>query len=317
MCNLRSIILLVLVFCSLNLSAQDIFSEIHGKKMKVFIDLEKKQGGKLYQGEGDIIIPGGMAYPLTFRRTEHGIPDLLVTYTFSKVDSLVDGIEYEWDMINFDDSKKKQTLNVQKAFIKKYELLVDQLIKKYGKSVQKGDLNELTKIDLKGGLTRDDQWKPNDSSEVSMYAVFSNFQEEKGNVKIEPTNRIRLYVSKIKKNTSLELSDKAIESAKKSYDQFILKLRAGDMEGAKTSISPQIRNQITETIFNQLKESIKLEPFKVYTQSLQNVNGTNYLMIQYAYVSAPEQPKEIVRVLFDKEHLIIGIQPLVWKEKAE
>lgn len=38
-------------------------------------------------------------------------------------------------------------------------------------------------------------------------------------------------------------------------------------------------------------------------------------MIQYAYVSAPEQPREVVRVLFDKEHLIIGIQPLVWKNE--
>lgn len=317
MCNLRSIILTILVLCSLNLSAQEIFTEIHGKKMKVFIDLEKMQGGKLYQGDGDIIIPAGMAYPLTFRRTEQNIPDLLITYTFSKVDSLVDRIEYEWDMINFDRSKKKQPLEVQKAFIKKYELLVDQLIKKNGKSLQKGDLNDLAKIDLKGGLTRGDQWKPNDSSEVSLYAVFSNFQEEKGNVKIQPTNRIRLYVSKIKKSASPELSDKAIESAKKNYDLFILRLRAGDMEGAKVSISPQIRNQITETVFNQLKEGIKPEPFKVYTQSLQNVNGTNYLMIQYAYVSAPEQPREVVRVLFDKEHLIIGIQPLVWKGKAE
>jgi hypothetical protein len=315
MCNLRSIILTILVFCSLNLSAQEIFTEIHGKKMKVFIDLEKKQGGKLYQGDGDIIIPAGMAYPLTFRRTEQSIPDLLVTYTFSKVDSLVDHIEYEWDMINFDRNKKKQPLEVQKAFIKKYELLVDQLSKKNGKSLQKGDLNELAKIDLKGGLTRGDQWKPNDSSAVSLYAVFSNFQEEKGNVKIQPTNRIRLYVSKIKKTTSPELSDKAIESAKKNYDRFILRLRAGDMEGSKVSVSPQIRNQITETIFNQLKEGIKPEPFKVYTQSLQNVNGTNYLMIQYAYVSAPEQPREVVRVLFDKEHLIIGIQPLLWKNE--
>jgi hypothetical protein len=316
MYNFRSILLIAFAICSLNLSAQEINTEIYGKKMNIFIDIEKKLGGKLYQGEGDIIVPGGMAVPLTFRRAERGIPDLLVTYTFSKQDSLIDRIEYEWDMINFEPGNKKQTLDVQKSFVKKYELLVNQLNQKYGESVHKGDLNELAKIDLKGGLTRNDKWKPNDSLTVTLYTVLSNFYEKNGNMEIAPTNRIRLYVNKIKKNTNPELSDEAIEAAKKSYDQFILKLKAGDLEGAKTSFSAQIRNQITETVFKQLKDGIKPEPFKVYMQGLQNVNGTNYLMIQYAYESAPEEPNEIIRVLFDKEHLIIGIQPLVRKAKV-
>ncbi|MBE9603188.1 hypothetical protein [Pedobacter sp. MC2016-24] len=316
MYNFRSILSIAFAICSLNLSAQEINTEIYGKKMNTFIDIEKKLGGKLYQGEGDMIVPGGMAVPLTFRRAERGIPDLLVTYTFSKQDSLIDRIEYEWDMINFEPSNKKQTLDVQKSFVKKYELLVNQLNQKYGERVHKGDLNELAKIDLKGGLTRNDKWKPNDSLTITLYTVLSNFYEKKGDIKIEPTNRIRLYVNKIKKNTNPELSDEAIAAAKKSYDQFILKLRAGDLEGAKTSFSAQIRNQITETVFKQLKDGIKPEPFKVYMQGLQNVNGTNYLMIQYAYESAPEEPNEIIRVLFDKEHLIIGIQPLVRKAKV-
>ena len=316
MYNFRTILSIAFAICSLNLSAQEINTEIYGKKMNTFIDIEKKLGGKLYQGEGDIIVPGGMAVPLTFRRAERGIPDLLVTYTFSKQDSLIDRIEYEWDMINFEPSNKKQTLDVQKSFVKKYELLVNQLNQKYGERVHKGDLNELAKIDLKGGLTRNDKWKPNDSLTITLYTVLSNFYEKNGNMEIEPTNRIRLYVNKIKKNTNPELSDEAIAAAKKSYDQFILKLRAGDLEGAKTSFSAQIRNQITETVFKQLKDGIKPEPFKVYMQGLQNVNGTNYLMIQYAYESAPEEPNEIIRVLFDKDHLIIGIQPLVRKAKV-
>lgn len=313
MYNLRLIFQLALVFCSLNLSAQDIFTEIHGKKMKTFIDIEKKQGGELYRKSGDIIIPGGMSEPLTYRRAQKGIPDLLITYTFSKTDSLVNRIEYEWDIINFDENKKL-TLEVHKTFIKKYQSLVDQLSHKHGKSVQEGDLNNLAKIELKGGLRRSDEWKPNDSSSVSMYSVFSNYQEENGNVKIIPTNRIRIYVSKIKKSTRPELSDKAIENAKRNYDLFINKLRIGDLEGAKVVLSPQIRSQMTEPVFNQIKAAIKPESFKIYIQGLQFVNGTDYLMIQYAYISAPEVPNEIVRVLFDKENLIIGIQPLTRKE---
>lgn len=313
MTKLSSLLLFSFSLYVLNSSAQQISTEIYGKRMKSFIDIEKKLGGKLYQREGDIIIPGGMETPLTYRRTEQGIPDLLVTYTFSQVDSLLHSIEYDWDMINFDGNKKQQPLNVQKAFIKKYQFLADQISTKYGNSEKTGELSDLTKIDLKGGLKRSDEWKPNDSSSVFLSAVFSNYLEEKENIKIQPTNYIRLYITKIKKPTNPELSDKAIQAAKKSYDQFILKLRAGELENAKVFFSPHIRSQVTQKVFDQIKTAIKPEAFRVYTQSLQLVDDVNYLMIQYAYASAFEDPKEIIRVLFDKENLIIGIQPLTKK----
>jgi len=53
---------------------------------------------------------------------------------------------------------------------------------------------------------------------------------------------------------------------------------------------------------------------KVYFQDKETLNGINYLMIQYTYSSASEQPNEILKVLFDKDNLIIGLQPLVRKE---
>lgn len=301
--------------CSSHAVGQEIPTSIHGQKMKIFIDVEKKLSGKLYQPTGDIIIPAGMALPLTYRRSEKDIPDLLVTYTFNEQDSLMNQIEYEWDMTNFDSNHKTQPLKIQKAFIKKHLMLVEQLDQKLGKSKQNGDLSDLTKIDVKGGLTRSDVWKPNDTTYVSIYSVFSNYQEEKGNIKINPTNRIRLNISKIKKQAP-ELSDNAVMAAKQNYDQFIIRLRAGDLEGAKNYVSMQLRSQITETAFNLLKASIKPGGFKIYSQNLQQIDGTNYLTIQYAYENAPEQPKEVIRVLFDKESRIIGIQPLVWKEKS-
>lgn len=301
--------------CSLHAVGQEIPTTIHGEKMKTFIALEKRLGSKPYQPEGDVIIPAGMESPMTYRRTEKDIPDLLVTYTFSKQDSLMYHTEYEWDMTRFEPNQKTQPLKIQKAFIKKYLTLVQQLDKKLGKSNQRGDLSDLTKIDLKGGLSRSDSWIPNDTTEVHIYSIFCNYPEEKGDVKIDPTNRIRLSISKMKKQPP-ELSEKAIMAAQKNYDQFIIKLRAGDLEGAKAYVSTLIKNQLTETAFNLLKASIKPGGFKIYYQTLQEINGTNYLVIQFAYDDAPEQPKEVIKVLFDKEHTIIGIQPLVWKEKT-
>lgn len=305
---------IIIPFCAVNAVGQEIPTRIHGEKMKSYIDYEIKLGSKRYQGQGDIIIPGGMAMPITYRRTEKGIPDLLVTYTFSIKDSLIDRIEYEWDMINFESGSKTQPLMVQKAFIKKYLSLVEQLNTKVGKSKQKGDLSDLSKIDVGGGLTRADVWDPNDTTHINMYSVFSNFHEEVGNLKRIPTNRIRLGISKTKKPAP-ELSDAAIAAAMKSYDQFINNLRAGDQEGAKAHLSVQIRNQLSETAFNNLKTAIKPGDFKIYSQNLESITGINYLVIQYIYANESEQPKEGVKVVFDKEHFIIGIQPLVWKAR--
>lgn len=313
----RFIILIAFTFCFFHTSAQEISAEIHGKQMKDFISLEKKLGSHLFQGNGDIIItPGGMATPLLYRRTENGIPDLIVTYTFSIKDSLVNNIGYEWDIANFDKEYKKQPLKVQKAFIKKYEFLKDQLSHKYGKGEQRGDLSDLTKIELKDGLASSGQWNPNDSTEVYLYGTFQNYQGKNGTIEIEPSYCIRVSVQEVKKVYYPESSAEAIKAAKKSYEQFIIKLRAGDFEGAKAFFSSQLRNQVTETAFNKIKELIKPEPFEVYMKGIQNIKGTNYLLIQYAYVGSPEAPNEVIRVLFDKENLIIGIQPFSRKAKT-
>lgn len=317
MFNKRSLLSLSTIFIiavsSFHAIGQEIPTNIHGKKMKTFIDLEKKLGGKPYQPEGDIIISNEWGFPLIYRRTEKDIPDLVVTYNFGKQDSLMHSIEYEWDMTKFDLKQETQPLNIQKAFIKKYLSLVKQLDQKIGKSEQKGDLDDLAKIDLKGGLSRSDVWKPNDTTYISLYAIFSNYQEEKGNVKIRPTNRIRLGISKMKKPAP-ELSDKAVMAAKQTFEQFIIKLRAGDFEGAKAHLATQTRAQLTETIFNQLKASIKPENFKIYYKALQPIDGANYLAIQFAYENAPAQPKELFMAVFNKEGLILGIRPMIRQE---
>ena len=288
---------------------QDITTDIYGKKMKDMLAIENKLGGKLFQTDGDIVVAKGMAMPLTYRRVESGIPDLLVTYTFAEKDSLISRVEYEWDAINFDKNGGKQSLEVQQAFIKKYKLLENELTKKYGKSIQKDDLKDLSQIDLKGGLKQRNDWKPNDSLEVNLYAVFSNYQEKKGEVEIQPTNRIRIYVNK----TNPRLGDKSLQLAKKNFDQFIENLRAGNLTVAQTFVSLQVRNQISEDALKELKQNIKSGNFKVYTKAIQQANGNEYLMIQFAYEDVVGEPKEIIRVFFDQSNMIIGLQPLVRK----
>lgn len=309
--KIKSTIFLSLFFCQLSFG-QDITTDIYGKNMPSMIALENKLGSKLYQVDGDIVIPSGMAMPLTYRRMESGIPDLLVTYTFTKKDSLISRIEYEWDAINFDKNGGKQSLETQKAFIKKYVTLEKELTKRYGGSIQKGDLKDLSQIDLKGGITQRNYWKPNDSLEVDLYSVFSNYQEKNGNVEIKPTNRIRIYVNK----TNPRLGDKSIQLAKSNFYQLIENLRAGNLKAAQTLFSVQIQDQITEDVLGKIKASLKPENFKVYTKNMQQANGIEYLMIQFAYANVIGEPNEIIRVFFDHSNMIVGLQPLVRTAKA-
>lgn len=310
--KLTSTIFFSIFLCQLSF-AQDITTDIYGKHMKNMATLENKLGGRLFQVNGDIVVPGGMAAPLTYRRKEQGIPDLLVTYTFTEKDSLIDRIEYEWDAINFDENAVKQPLNVQQAFINKYLLLKNELTKRYGEGIEKGDLKDLSQIDLKGGMRQRNDWKPNDSLEINLYSVFSNYHEKNGNVEIKPTNRIRIYVNK----TNPRLGAKSIALAQKRFDEFIGYVRSGDLKAAQACFSKQVQDQITTDILSKIKDSLKPVRFKVYTKSTQQANGSEYLMIQFADATIQGEPNEIIRVFFDQANMIMGLQPLFRNAKPD
>lgn len=314
---LLALLITVFTFSANQTLAQDIAIDIEGKNFKTFQAMEKKLKSVLFQSEGDVIIPGGMAIPVTYRRIQQGIPDLLVTYTFSEKDSTIKSIEYEWDMLNFEKERKAQSLTLQKAMIKKYMTLLDLCTKKLGAGSQEGDLSDLSKIDQPHGLNRSDRWNPNDTTDVYLYSVFSNTKRKQGDATYEPTNRIRLLINRIPKSTAPKLDPQDIKAAQKTFDQFIVAARAGEIESARKELSETIRSYLTEAFFGELKGMIRPEAFRIWSKGMTaSNNGSSYLMIEFAHINTPNPPNEILRVLFDKDHLIIGIQPLVRKEKS-
>ncbi|MCD0490042.1 hypothetical protein LPB86_17510 [Pedobacter sp. MC2016-14] len=111
-----------------------------------------------------------------------------------------------------------------------------------------------------------------------------------------------------------QLNDQFVSAAKRCFDQFIVKLREGDIEGAKTFLAPQVRNMMTATVFSKLSSFVKPGPFKIYTHRVEDFKGINYLAIQFTYANAPEKPTDFMKVLFDQDNLIISVQPLMMKE---
>ncbi|TKC57604.1 hypothetical protein FBD94_20195 [Pedobacter hiemivivus] len=155
--------------------SQEIYTDIAGKKMSFFKKLERKNKGEVYQTDGDIIIPGGMAMPIMYRRAQKDMPDLIVNYVFTEKDSLMHTVEYEWDVQN------------QKAFVNKYNELLNLLTARYGASVSKGELADFLKVDGSKKLSKSDRWSTKENAEVELYAFRSK--------EYNPVYKIRLYVS--------------------------------------------------------------------------------------------------------------------------
>jgi len=179
--------------------AQSINPDLLGKKMTLAIKQEQQLKSKIYTNDEDIIISGGMAMPVRFIRVEKNIPNLIVQYVFSEKDSIIRKIEYEWDVRNFDKSDHNvKPLAFNKALIERYNSLVKFFNQKYGAGTTKGDLSDLTKIEVLGGLTRSDKWN-NGQVDVLMYTTISNHYEATAYGARIPTHRIRLYLSEPRK----------------------------------------------------------------------------------------------------------------------
>ena len=99
-----NILLAFVIFSSLPALAQkslNIATELNGK-VGPYLELEKQLGSTLFLRKPDKDHKPGLAKPIIYRRAEAKIPDLLVTYTFAEKDSVLKGIDYEWNPVYFD-----------------------------------------------------------------------------------------------------------------------------------------------------------------------------------------------------------------------
>ncbi|MFW0714389.1 hypothetical protein [Pedobacter sp. N23S346] len=176
--------------------SQEINTDINGKKMSDFIRLETKLKGKVYQKGGDIIIPGGMEMPILYRRAQKGIPDLTINYIFTKKDSVIHEIQYCWDPRNFEDGKPAaQSIEFDKALIRKYNLVLKELTARFGASEARDDLTDLAKINTNRGLGRSDSWTTKDGTKIYMSTILANHYKFDDNDNGNSLHKIDIYVT--------------------------------------------------------------------------------------------------------------------------
>lgn len=304
-------ILLISQFCY---SQNIIQTDIQGKKLNDFIQLENKLGSKIVKTDEEYISFEPVLQPVIFERKEKEIPNLRVFYKAYKTDSVIAEILYEWDVYNFDKGENvKKPISFNKAMIKKYEELVKEISEKYGKSTQRGDLKKLELINSDDGLERSDEWNVNNALNINSDIILSEYYEKNGMVTTTPTHKIRLYVkNERKEDDGNALGKEKISLYTIEFLKFIEKLKTSDFAGARDLLSGKIAGSTTDDMLKTLAENIHFDKqIDVFMTGFQLVNdGSQYPMVQFKYKEEVSPPKEMITVLFEDSGKIIGIKPM-------
>jgi hypothetical protein len=257
-------------------SSQNIIqTDIQGKKLNDFIQLENKLGSKLVKTDEEYISFEPVLQPVIFERKEKEIPNLRVFYKAYKTDSVIAEILYEWDVYNFDKGENvKKPISFNKAMIKKYEELVKEISEKYGKSTQRGDLKKLELINSDDGLERSDEWNVNNALNINSDIILSEYYEKNGMVTTTPTHKIRLYVkNERKEDDENALGKEKIDLYTIEFLKFIEKLKTSDFAGARDLLSGKIAGSTTDDMLKTLAENIHFDKqIDVFMTGLQLVN---------------------------------------------
>jgi hypothetical protein len=298
--------------------AQEINLDIHNTSLKEYISIEQQLGSTLIPTTSNHVSFSGNAQPIKYQRKQDLIPDLIVYYYFKEKDSTISHILYEWDVRHFKTQEEryaKESVELERGLISKYNELEKKITNQFGESTVTGDLTEFENVNQKGGLQKKNIWTPDDSTEIEMYTTISNYYERNGAITTAPTHRIRLYVRSIKQNQQaehkLEASD--IELLTNTTFDFLEALKKKRYIKAKYYLSDLIASQTTAEQLEILSESIddkrNLETF--YTGVQVGLNGQSFSVLHLKYSDdSSNPPKEMIKVLYDTDNKIIGMQPI-------
>src|SRR5690606_21679979 len=132
------------IFLSISTFGQNFLFNIHDKNISEIRQIENSLGSEKIPNESNYLM--SEIQPISFRRKEKNLPDLIVQYEYKKDSTLIE-ILYEWDVYNFNKKdNNKQSSKLQKAFIKKYLSIKNNISSKFGESIK--DEGDLTKTEL-------------------------------------------------------------------------------------------------------------------------------------------------------------------------
>ena len=296
---------------------QEFGFDIHNTALEEYIQMEEKLGSERIPTTSNHVSFSGDAQPIKFKRKEEKISDLIAFYYFKEEDSTMSSIKYEWDVYNFEKQQNNQKpKEFQEAFISKYKGLKENISADYGIPKVKRNYSNISRLDSINTFVESSTWKPNDSTEIEMYATVSNYYEKRGASTINPVHRIRLYVrnqTKKKEPIVPKLDEKRLDSLVSVTSDFMKELELKNTEDAKRFLSDLIKEQVTAEQIALLSAEIDFERETelVYSGIQMGLDGSAFTILQFKYSDDKESPpKEIIKVVFDEDNLIVGLKPM-------
>lgn len=311
-----------ILFISSSAFGQKLNFDIHSSSLSDYIKMEEKLGSVRIPTTSNHVSFSGEAQPIEFLRKEEIIPNAIVYYFFKEKDSTMSSILYEWDVYNFEKQDNNQkSKSFEEALIKKYKDLKAEISKAYGQPKTKSNYSNIAELDPKNLFEENSIWEPNDSTEIEIYAIASNYYEKKGAITINPTHRIRLYIKN--KSKKLEPSIPKLDETKltaldKLTTDFLIALQSKDLTKSREFLSDLIKGKVTDEQLRLLSENIdfdqKLE--LIYSGVQMGFDGSSYTLLQYKYTNDKSSPpSEMIKVVIDNKDKIAGIQPIKLQNK--
>lgn len=315
-------ILIGILFISTSAFGQKFNFDIHNTSLAEYLKMEEGLGSKKIPTTSNHVSFGGNAQPIKYLRKEKVIPDLTSFYFFKKADSTMSYILYEWDVSNFENQDNNQkSKKFQKALIAKYKGLKTEISNKFGQPEVKKNYSNISRFDSINTFVESSTWKPNDSTEIEMYATVSNYYEKKGAVTINPVHRIRLYIrnqSKEKEKEIPKLDEKKLVELEKIKTEFFTALKTKELIKTKEFLSDLIIEKVTDEQINILIDNINFDKQTelIYSGVQMGFNGSMFTLLQYKYSDDNlSPPSEMIKLIFDDKDKVVGIQPIKMENK--
>ena len=297
---IKRLILLFVLFQVNNSISQEIETEIKGKKIDYFVNVEKKLKSELFRVDP-------LSQLIIYKRKEKDIPDLLVKYSYNKIDSIVCEIQYDWDVYNFEKKENNfKSEDYNKSFILKYESLLKILVERYGKSKSSGSLKEIKNVNTEEGLSRRDYWIPKNDLEVEIFIKLSNYYKKERPFKINPEHFIRIFI-KQKKNKEIQIGKFDLVKCNENFETFLKKLKESNFKEAKILLSNSIKNYINDVNLLSLQKIINFNSNLILINQKFEESFAGKKTLNYKYEN--DDSTKTFNITFDEENKILNIQP--------
>lgn len=310
-------IIIGILFVSTSAFSQEFNFDIHKTTLTEYLKIEEQLGSERIPTNSNYVSFGGEAQPIKYLRKEKIIPDLTAYYFFKEKDSTMSYILYEWDVSNFEKQDNNQkSNNFQKALIAKYKKLKEGISIDFGQPEVKKNYSNISRLDSINTFVESSMWKPNDSTEIELYATVSNYYEKNGSVTINPVYRIRFYIKNLSKKNEIELpklDDKRLTELELIKNDFFKSLKNRDLQESKSFLSELILGMVTDEQINLLIDNINFEKETelIYSGMQMGLDSSTFTLLQYKYSDDnSNSPKELISLTFDDKNKVVGIQPI-------